>query len=79
VLLRLTYLGVTKALALLRLLPMSDSAKDAEILRHQITMLEPPHGAADPATPEPTSQPSTGTRNRPPQPPARSRNQTPEA
>jgi hypothetical protein len=42
VLLRLAYLGVTNALALLRLLPMSDSAKDAEILalRHQITVLE---------------------------------------
>jgi transposase len=42
VLLRLTYLGVTNALALLRLLPMSDRDKDAEILalRHQITVLE---------------------------------------
>jgi hypothetical protein len=42
VLLRLAYLGVTNALALLRLLPMSDSAKDAEILalRHQLTVLE---------------------------------------
>jgi putative transposase len=42
VLLRLAYLGVTNALALLRLLPMSDSGKDAEILalRHQITVLE---------------------------------------
>ncbi len=41
-LLRLAYLGVTNALALLRLLPRSDSAKDAEILalRHQITVLE---------------------------------------
>ena len=41
-LLRLAYLGVTNALALLRLLPMNDSAKDAEILalRHQITVLE---------------------------------------
>ena len=39
---RLAYLGVTNALALLRLLPMSDRAKDAEILalRHQITILE---------------------------------------
>ncbi|NJC69988.1 hypothetical protein HC031_09730 [Planosporangium thailandense] len=35
-------LGVTNALAMLRLLPMSDRAKDAEILalRHQITILE---------------------------------------
>jgi putative transposase len=42
VLLRLAYLGVTNALAMLRLLPMSDRAKDAEILalRHQITVLE---------------------------------------
>jgi hypothetical protein len=42
VLLRLAYLSVTNALALLRLLPMSDRDKDAEILvlRHQITVLE---------------------------------------
>jgi putative transposase len=42
VLLRLTYLGMTNALAMLRLLPMSDRAKDAEILalRHQIMVLE---------------------------------------
>lgn len=41
-LLRLAYLGVTNALTLLRLLPMSDRAKDVEILalRHQITVLE---------------------------------------
>ena len=41
-LLRLAFLGVTNALAMLRLLPMSDRAKDAEILalRHQITVLE---------------------------------------
>ncbi|WP_245718998.1 hypothetical protein [Micromonospora rhizosphaerae] len=41
-LLRLAYLGVTNALAMLRLLPMSDRAKDAEILalRHQITVLQ---------------------------------------
>ena len=39
---RLAYLGLTNALALLRLLPMSDRDKDAEILalRHQITVLE---------------------------------------
>jgi putative transposase len=38
VLSRLAYLGVTNALAMLRLLPMSDQAKDAEILalRHQV-------------------------------------------
>jgi transposase InsO family protein len=42
VLLRLAYLGVTNALALLRLLPGSDRDKDAEILalRHQITVLQ---------------------------------------
>jgi transposase len=42
VLLRLAYLGVTNALALLRLVPMSDRDKDAEILalRHQITVLQ---------------------------------------
>ena len=41
-LLRLAYLGVTNALALLRPLPMSDRDKDAEILvlRHQIMVLE---------------------------------------
>ncbi|MEU5849745.1 hypothetical protein [Saccharopolyspora shandongensis] len=41
-LLRLAYLGVTNAFAMLRLLPMSDRVKDAEILalRHQITVLE---------------------------------------
>jgi hypothetical protein len=42
VLFRLAYLGVTNALALLRLLPMSDRDKDTEILalRHQILVLE---------------------------------------
>jgi hypothetical protein len=42
VLLRLAYLGVTNVLAMLRLLPTSDRAKDVEILalRHQITILE---------------------------------------
>jgi putative transposase len=42
VLLRLAYLGVTNVFALLRLLPMSDHGKDAEILalRHQIGVLE---------------------------------------
>ena len=41
-LLRLAYLGVTNAFALLRLLPRSDRDKDAEILvlRHQITVLQ---------------------------------------
>ena len=41
-LLRLAYLAVTNAFALLRLLPMSDRDKDVEILalRHQITVLE---------------------------------------
>jgi putative transposase len=42
VLLRLAYLGVTNAFAILRLLPMNDRDKDAEILalRHQITVLQ---------------------------------------
>ncbi|GAB3002976.1 hypothetical protein [Saccharothrix stipae] len=41
-LLRLAYLGVTNAFALLRLLPMTDRDKEVEILalRHQITVLE---------------------------------------
>ncbi len=41
-LLRLAYLGVTNALAMLRLLPMTDRDKDTEILalRHQITVLQ---------------------------------------
>ncbi|GAA4988076.1 hypothetical protein GCM10023205_68770 [Yinghuangia aomiensis] len=41
-LLRFAYLAVTNAFAALRLLPMSDRDKDAEILalRHQITVLE---------------------------------------
>ncbi len=41
-LLRLAYLTVANAFALLRLLPMSDRGKDAEILalRHQITVLQ---------------------------------------
>jgi transposase InsO family protein len=41
-LLRLAYLGVTNAFALLRLLPRSDQDKDAEILalRHQIAVLQ---------------------------------------
>jgi hypothetical protein len=48
VLLRLTYLGVTNAFAMLRLLPMSDRDKDAEILalRHEITVLEHQLGKA---------------------------------
>jgi transposase len=42
VLLRLAYLGVTNAFAMLRLLPMSGRDKDVEILalRHQITVLQ---------------------------------------
>jgi hypothetical protein len=41
-LLRLAYLGITNAFALLRLLPGSDSDKDAEILalRHQLAVLQ---------------------------------------
>jgi hypothetical protein len=42
VLFRLAYLGVTNTLALLRLLPMSDRVKDAEILalRHEVLVLQ---------------------------------------
>jgi putative transposase len=42
VLLRLAYLGVTNAFAMLRLLPMGDRGKDVEILalRHQIMVLQ---------------------------------------
>ncbi|MCC8251547.1 integrase [Saccharothrix luteola] len=49
-LLRLAYLGVTNAFALLRLLPMSDRDKDTEILalRHQMTILERQLGDARP-------------------------------
>jgi transposase InsO family protein len=49
-LLRLAYLSVTNAFALLRLLPMSDQDKDVEIvvLRHQITVLERQLGATPP-------------------------------
>ncbi|WP_369362587.1 integrase core domain-containing protein [Streptomyces sp. CG4] len=49
-LLRLAYLGVTNAFAMLRLLPMSDRDKDVEILvlRHQIAMLERQLGGSRP-------------------------------
>ena len=49
-LLRLAYLGMTKAFALLRLLPMSDRDEDTEILalRHQITVLERQLGQTGP-------------------------------
>jgi hypothetical protein len=42
VLLRLAYLGITNAFAMLRLLPASDRDKDAEILalRHQLAVLQ---------------------------------------
>ncbi|MEU0929960.1 hypothetical protein [Streptomyces malaysiensis] len=51
-LLRLAYLAVTNAFALLRLLPMSDRDKDAEILalRHQITVLEHQLGKKKPGS-----------------------------
>ena len=41
-LLRLAYLGITNAFALLRLLPAADRDKDAEILalRHQLAILQ---------------------------------------
>src|SRR5439155_16854367 len=50
VLLRLAYLGVTNALAMLRLLPMSDHDKDVEILalRHQVTVLQRQLGTRKP-------------------------------
>jgi putative transposase len=50
VLLRLAYLSVTNVFALLRLLPMSDQAKEVEILalRHQIIVLERQLGKARP-------------------------------
>jgi hypothetical protein len=50
VLLRLAYLSVTNAFALLRLLPVSDRDKDVEILalRHQITVLERQLGTTRP-------------------------------
>jgi len=50
VLLRLAYLGVTNALALLRLLPMSDEDKDTEILvlRQQIAVLQRQLGGQKP-------------------------------
>ncbi|MGP3924303.1 hypothetical protein [Streptomyces sp. 8N616] len=49
-LLRLAFLGVTNAFAMLRLLPLSDRNKDIEIfsLRHQITVLERPIGKKRP-------------------------------
>jgi hypothetical protein len=51
VLLRLAYLGVTNAFALLRLLQVSDRDKDVEILvlRHQIAVLQRQLDAAKPA------------------------------
>jgi hypothetical protein len=50
VLLQLAYLGITNALAMLRLLPMSDRDKDVEILalRHQVTVLQRQLGSAKP-------------------------------
>ncbi|MBP2337410.1 hypothetical protein JOF41_003588 [Saccharothrix coeruleofusca] len=60
-LLRLAYLGVTNAVALLRLLPMSDRDKDTEILalRHQITIPE-----REPGKSRPRSSPTTGHSSR---------------
>ena len=50
-LIRLAYLAVSNAFAVLRLLPMSDRDKDVEILalRHQLTVLQRQLGAARPA------------------------------
>jgi hypothetical protein len=50
VLLRLLYLTLTSVFAALRLLPMSDTDKDIEILtlRHQLTVMQrqtPSHGS----------------------------------
>lgn len=55
--LRLAYLGVINALAILRLLPTSDRDKDAEILalRHQITVLQRQLGSQKPRF-DPTDQ-----------------------
>ncbi|WP_051773392.1 hypothetical protein [Saccharothrix sp. NRRL B-16314] len=52
-LLRLAYLSVTIAFALLRLLPLSDWDKDMEILalRHQITVLQRQLGMTKPRCP----------------------------
>ena len=49
-LLRLVYLSVTNVFALLRLLPVSDRDKDAEILvlRHQVTVLQRQLGTTRP-------------------------------
>jgi putative transposase len=49
-LLRLTYLAVTNAFALLLMLPMTDREKDVEILVlcHQITVLERQLGTTRP-------------------------------
>ena len=59
---RLAYLGVSNTLALLRLLPMSDRDKDAEILalRHQILVLERqlPGGLPTPAVASCASAPT---------------------
>jgi hypothetical protein len=58
VLFRLVYLGVTNTLVLLRLLPMSDRDKDAEIpaLRHQIAELERHCTARESASPGQTGR-----------------------
>lgn len=50
VLLRLAYLGVTNAFAMLRLLPMSNRDKDAEslALRHQLSVLQRQLGSQKP-------------------------------
>jgi hypothetical protein len=68
VLLRLSYLVLTGLVTLLRLLPMSSTDKNIEILalRHQLTVLQRDHGTLDPnqsanqtnsttSTPDPTA------------------------
>ncbi|MFI0776311.1 hypothetical protein [Streptomyces sp. NPDC021212] len=74
-LLRLAYLGVSNAFAMLRLLPMTDRDKDAEILtlRHQITVLERQLGKDKvrftPAPLKPTHGSDATQAARPPVPP----------
>jgi hypothetical protein len=54
VLLRLAYLGVTNALAMPRLLPMNDQAKDTEIPPTDCSILASSHRETDiPRLPEP--------------------------
>ena len=58
-LLRLAYLGVTNALAMLRPLPMSDRAKDAEILALRHHTHRPHRGISNARPLHPLPNPST--------------------